>query len=117
MQISVHVMLILVNKRVVSGPCGKRNLEKMKVGVVIASRNEEENISKTLEGLENQTLPPIEIVVVNDGSMDRTGEIARSFGCRVIDLPDVGYDKTGTPEHAKTLNVGLRFSLNRWIMS
>lgn len=80
----------------------------MKVGVVIASRNEEENISKTLEGLENQTLPPIEVVVVNDGSTDRTGEIARSFGCRVIDLSDVGYEKTGTPELAKTLNIGLR---------
>ena len=83
-------------------------MRSKKVGVVMACRNEEQNIGRTLEGLKNQTLLPVEIIVVNDGSTDRTGEIARSFGCKVVDLPDVGYMKTGTPEHAKTLNTGLK---------
>jgi len=83
-------------------------LRGRKVGVVMACRNEEKTIEKTLEGLKNQTLLPSEIIIVNDGSTDRTGEIARSFGYKVVDLPDAGYMKTGTPEHAKTLNTGLK---------
>jgi glycosyltransferase involved in cell wall biosynthesis len=82
-----------------------------KVGVVIPARNEEKVIRKTLEHLWNQTVKPEFIVVVNDGSKDDTSNIAREFGCFVVDLPDRGYGVTGQPLLANVINVGLHHLL------
>ena len=55
------------------------------VSVIIPARNEEANIADCLESLTSQTGVAFEIIVVDDGSTDRTREIARSFaGVRVI---------------------------------
>lgn len=58
----------------------------MKLSVVIPARNEEGNIGKTLsllcEQLEDASITDFEIVVVDDGSKDRTGEIVREAGER-----------------------------------
>ena len=58
----------------------------MDISVVIPAFNEERNIHRVLEPLHTMT-EILEILVVNDGSTDRTSEIARSFGVRVLDLP------------------------------
>lgn len=52
-----------------------------KISVVIAARNEEENIGNLLASLETQTYPKIlfEVIVVDDHSTDNTASIARSF--------------------------------------
>lgn len=48
--------------------------------VVIPAYNEEAGIAKTLDTLTNcEALAQAEIIVVNDGSTDRTGEIAKTF--------------------------------------
>lgn len=49
------------------------------VSIVMAVYNEERHLDACLRSLTNQTYQPIEIVVVNDGSRDRTGLIAASF--------------------------------------
>jgi len=48
-------------------------------GVVAIGRNEESGIKKCLESITNQTLQPKKIIFVNDGSTDKTKEIAKSF--------------------------------------
>lgn len=61
------------------------------VSVVVPARNEEEFIGPCLESILAQKTKPHEIIVVNNGSKDRTGEIARSYeGVRVIDQPTPG---------------------------
>lgn len=50
--------------------------EEPLVSVIIAARNEEEAIGKTLESLTRQSYRNLEILVVDDRSEDRTGEIA-----------------------------------------
>lgn len=80
----------------------------MRVAVVVVARNEERYIAETLKSLRMQTFPPELIVVVNDGSTDRTGEIAREMGCYVVDLPFHEESYTGRPELAKVWNEGLR---------
>lgn len=52
------------------------------------ARNEASNLPECLKSLLNQTvrIRPENIRVVNDASVDNTGEIARKFGCDVIDL-------------------------------
>ncbi|MCD6335190.1 MAG: glycosyltransferase, partial [Candidatus Latescibacteria bacterium] len=54
------------------------------VSVIMAARDEEENIGKVLSDLMRQTYPAdrYEVVVVDDRSGDRTGEIVRAFGKR-----------------------------------
>lgn len=48
-------------------------------GVVAIGRNEESGIKKCLESITNQTIQPKKIIFVNDGSTDKTKEIAKSF--------------------------------------
>ena len=80
-----------------------------KIGVVIPARNEEAYLGKTLEHLLNQTLKPDKIIVVDDGSSDRTTEIAKRFNVTVVQIPDRGYSVLAMPEEAKVRNIGLRF--------
>ena len=49
---------------------------KMKYVLITPSRNEEAFIKKTLDSMVAQTLLPVRWVIVDDGSTDRTGEIA-----------------------------------------
>ena len=61
------------------------------VSIIIPARNEDHNLPTLLRSLASQPVNPHEIIVVDDGSTDRTAEVAREFGARVIHsqpLPD-----------------------------
>jgi len=59
--------------------------------VVIPARNEEENLPACLESVKRQAGGFfIEIIVVDNGSTDKTGQIARDFGVKVINLAELG---------------------------
>ena len=51
----------------------------MKFLIIIPAHNEEENILLCLESLKNQTFQDFKCVIVNDGSTDKTQEIAEKF--------------------------------------
>jgi len=53
-----------------------------KLSVIIASYNHEDYIAQTLRSLEAQTFDDFEIIMVDDGSPDRTVEVAREAGSR-----------------------------------
>ncbi len=59
----------------------------MQATVIIPALNEEEFIENCLRSIRAQTLPPAEIIVVDNGSTDRTVEIARKFADLVLILP------------------------------
>ncbi|GIW30813.1 MAG: glycosyl transferase [Meiothermus sp.] len=63
---------------------------KPTVSVVVPARNEEEMIGACLESILRQEPPPYEVILVDNGSTDRTGEIGRSLGVRVIYQPQPG---------------------------
>lgn len=68
-------------------PCGAGSGKTVNAGsisIVIPARNEEHNLPSLLGSLVAQAAKPREIVVVDDSSTDRTGEIARQFGAHVI---------------------------------
>jgi glycosyltransferase involved in cell wall biosynthesis len=54
--------------------------------VIIPAYQEEDNISRVLEDIRAH-LPGPDILVINDGSADRTADRARQSGVKVIDLP------------------------------
>ena len=63
----------------------------MTISVVIAAYNEEENIGKLLNALPRQTRIPDEVIVVDDGSNDRTVEIVKRYsGVKLIEGPHEG---------------------------
>lgn len=52
---------------------------KPAVSVVIPAYNSEKHIIKALSSLKNQTFKSLEVIVVNDGSTDKTSEIAENI--------------------------------------
>lgn len=54
------------------------------VSVIVPARNEENNIRQCIVSLLEQDYPKMEIIIANDNSVDRTEDIIRSFGERVI---------------------------------
>jgi len=55
----------------------------MKISVAIAAYNAAEYLRQAIQSVLAQTLPPFEIVVVDDGSTDQTRAVCESFGDRV----------------------------------
>ena len=56
----------------------------MNISVVIPAFNEEKLLGKCLESLQKQIEKPFEIIVVDNNSTDKTAEIAKQFGAKVI---------------------------------
>lgn len=54
------------------------------LSIIIPSLNEEAYLCGLLEAIRQQTRPPLEIIVADAGSSDRTVEIALQAGCRVV---------------------------------
>jgi GT2 family glycosyltransferase len=62
-----------------------------RVSVVVCAYNAAETLHECLTSLERLAYPDFEVIVVNDGSRDGTGAIARQHrSCRVIDLDHGG---------------------------
>lgn len=79
----------------------------MKYAVVMTARNEEKYLEKTLLAIKGQTIRPGQIIVVDDGSTDKTNEIAKKYADTVIRMPDRGYWTLGV-ERIRVLNEGLK---------
>ena len=58
------------------------------VSVVVRAKNEQEGIGRTLELVASQQVEAeVEVIVVDSGSTDRTVEIARRHGARILEIP------------------------------
>jgi glycosyltransferase involved in cell wall biosynthesis len=64
-------------------------MKKEKVSVIIPAFNEEKQIGNVIEAVKVSPLVD-EIVVIDDGSIDKTAEIARSFGVKVFSQKNAG---------------------------
>lgn len=73
------------------------------VAVIIPAYNEAASIADTIESVKRQTIRPDEIIVIDDCSKDRTGEIAKAHGAHVVRTP------TNTGNKSSALNYGLAF--------
>src|SRR4249919_3825300 len=73
------------------------------VSVILPAYNCEKYIAKAIESVLHQTFTDLELIIINDGSTDRTEEIIRSFSD-----PRILYQVNNT-------NKGLVFTLNKGI--
>jgi glycosyltransferase involved in cell wall biosynthesis len=76
----------------------------MTTSIIIAAYNAEDTLAETLASVLSQTLPPDEIIVVDDGSTDRTVQVAAaaSNSIRIIRQNNRG--------PAAALNVGVKLA-------
>ncbi|HUK61284.1 MAG TPA: glycosyltransferase [Stellaceae bacterium] len=73
------------------GPIPPRLAKTPRVSVVVCAYNAERTMEACLASLEHLNYPDYEVIVVNDGSKDRTLEISEKFGyCRIISQPNKG---------------------------
>jgi glycosyltransferase involved in cell wall biosynthesis len=87
---------------------------KPAVSVIIPARNEEVSLGACLESLVSQSGVEFEIIVVNDHSTDRTGEIAASFpGVRVIEAGPLPQGWTGKNN---AVACGAREARGQWLL-
>lgn len=71
----------------------------VKLSIVIPTKNEEEYLPILLRSIKKQTMKEYEIIVADADSLDKTREIARKQGCRII--------KGGYPDEAR--NNGFKY--------
>ncbi|WP_409199740.1 MJ1255/VC2487 family glycosyltransferase [Methanobrevibacter sp. DSM 116169] len=64
----------------------------MKLSIIIPTYNEEEYLPILLESIKKQRYEDYEIIIADANSIDKTVEIANSYGCKVVEggLPGVG---------------------------
>ena len=67
----------------------------LSVSVVIPAYNSEKYIRRSIERVLKQTVLPLEIIVVDDGSTDETAAIAKSYGGIVRGTENVDGDPPG----------------------
>ncbi|MBU1674097.1 glycosyltransferase [Patescibacteria group bacterium] len=64
--------------------------QDMRVSVVIPTLNEEKNIEACLRSLKKQTYSPLEIIMVDDSSTDKTIEIGLKYGIKILKTKRIG---------------------------
>ena len=82
----------------------------MNCSIIIRAYNEEKHIGRLLEGIRQQTIRDVEIILVDSGSTDRTVAIAESFGARIIRIPSAEFT------FGRALNLGIRAATREWIV-
>lgn len=82
------------------------------VSAVIRTWNSDRTLERTLASLREQDPPINEYIVVDSGSTDKTLEIARQFGARII-----AYPKDRDFNYSRALNIGISEARSDYILS
>lgn len=81
-----------------------------KISIIVPAYNAESTIARCIDSILNQTLRDFELIIIDDGSADRTGEICASYGDERIRY----YRKeNGGPSSAR--NMGLTLARGEYI--
>ncbi|MBK1854628.1 glycosyltransferase [Verrucomicrobiaceae bacterium 5K15] len=83
------------------------------ISVIIPARDEEKNIHTLLTSLNELSVKAHEVIVVNDGSTDRTAEIARDLGAMVFDSKPLPTDWKGKPWACQQ---GAELATGEWLL-
>ena len=86
----------------------------LEVSVIVPARNEEACLGACLESLAGQQGVSLEIIVVDDGSTDRTSEIAHSFAG--VKLIEAGRLPEGWSGKSKAVYTGVQHACGEWLL-
>ena len=82
----------------------------MNCSIVIRAYNEERHIGRLLEGIRQQTIKDVEIILVDSGSTDGTDSVAESFDARIVRIPSAEFT------FGRSLNLGIQAATREWIV-
>jgi rhamnosyltransferase len=82
----------------------------MNCSIVIRAYNEGRHIGRLLEGIRQQTVKDVEIILVDSGSTDDTVALAGSFGARTVHIPSAEFT------FGRSLNLGVRAATREWVV-
>lgn len=80
------------------------------ISVIIPAYNHENFIGPAIESVFSQTVSDFELIVINDGSTDRTGEVVQSY-----DDPRLSYYYQENQDAFNTINRGLSLAKGQFI--
>lgn len=102
MLVTLPFVALLISFAILFSLCRPRYLtsktaDARNISIIIPARDEEQNIGKILNTIRSQSTQPLEILVIDDQSTDRTAEVARKLGASVVlgkEMPENWKGKT-----------------------
>ena len=73
----------------------------MNCSIIIRAYNEDKHIGRLFEGIKQQTVNDVDVILVDSGSTDSTVDIAESYGARVVHIPSAEFT------FGRSLNYGI----------
>lgn len=89
-------------------------MEKPLVSVIIPCYRKAQYLAATLESMQKQTYPSVEILVVDDGSPDNTREVVEPYLAQMPNLHYIHQENAGV---SVARNHGIRSSSGRYVMA
>lgn len=86
---------------------------KPRITVIVPAYNAEQYLERCLNSFANQTFTDFEVIVVNDGSADKTGQIADSFAAKDSRFRIIHQNNQGV---AAARQVGLKYASGEFVI-
>ena len=78
--------------------------------IVIRAFNEEEHISRLLDGIRHQSINDVQVILVDSGSSDRTVEIANQYGVQIVSIQPQDFT------FGRSLNLGISHAKSDFVV-
>ncbi len=108
----------MVHARLVFYKPGRSAIKRSPVSVVICAKNEEENLKANLPSVLEQDYPAYEVIVVNDASSDKSGDVLRDLQQKYPHLRTSSIKENMHISRGKklALTVGLKAAKYDWVL-
>lgn len=88
-------------------------IEQPVVSLIVPMYNVREDVAECIESILGQTLKEVQVILVDDGSLDDTGDIARGYALR---YPNVEYHRIVNQGLGHARNYGVPYARGQWLM-
>ncbi|RJP50949.1 MAG: glycosyltransferase family 2 protein [Anaerolineaceae bacterium] len=82
----------------------------MNCSIIIRAYNEDKHISRLFEGIKQQTVKDVDVILVDSGSTDSTVAVAESHGARVVHIPSAEFT------FGRSLNYGIKEAKREFVV-
>ena len=88
-------------------------IEHPVVSLIVPMYNVREDVAECIESILGQTLKEVQVILIDDGSLDDTGDIASGYALR---YPNVEYHRIENQGLGHARNYGVPYARGQWLM-